>query len=280
MKRFFLVLLVVLVLSSFSGCAELEQYLTIETQPPETANLAYLPKQLFAVTDSLQMALSFADGEEHGPYCFTEIPEHLELDTYTVAEPKDVSGYDRWLTVSSGDGQETLTVYDGYRDLLRYEDGDEVLYFRDSDGKTFESLRKDVDEAEYNIKRNISFISVGDPLGPMREFASKVYPEFRKNLADGSIFQYEAYDLIDYSVSLETSSRVSGVISYYAMGDAEGLPEDAEPGSGKFEDWYYCTEKVLLELQSDGAWHRVEKFTEADPAEPSETEPDETTEEY
>lgn len=258
MKKISVLLLVLLLLLSFGGCGVLGEILGSETQPGETEDLSHVPEFLYEIADSLNLSMSIANGTQYGPYKVYEIPESIRLNKYTVVEEPNLSRYDRWMTIAAGNNRAKLTVYDGYRDLLCYESGETVLYYQDSDGKTLEKLRQDFDDVEFRAESKVSFVSSGDPSGPLREFASTAYPQFRMNLSEGSRYRFEEYDLMDYAVTEQTETMVAGEFSYYAKGNEIELPENAEPGSGKYEGWYYCTEEVRLELGPDGAWHLAE----------------------
>lgn len=267
MKKCLTVILAVVLFCSLTGCSQLEALLGIETEPPVTADLSQLPGKLFEMTNYLEYSFWTADRGLSGPYIAIVKPEHLELGTFREAEAADVSRYDHWLEISAGNGQAKLTVYDGYRDLVRYEEDGTVLFYEDDDGKTLERLRIDFDVMEYEAGRQVAFPASGRPAGPLGDFAGSFYPASRKGLTVGSSFRFEEYDLIDYSVDAQTPLTITGTISYYASGPENAMPEDKEPGTGKYEGWFYCTEIVLLELDGEGIWHRVDAFAEQAPDE-------------
>ena len=267
MKKGIAIVLVAIFLLCLGGCADIELPV-IETEPVIIQDLVKVPQMLYLPTGSLSLSLTDANGNVSGPYVTMEIPEHLSLGLCTVLDDVNVSKYDRFLTIESGDGAIRLTIYDSYRDILCVESGGTISYFRDSDGTTFDGLRQDFDTIEYEARRMPSFYyyESGDPL---REFAGSVYPAFRTGLSYGSRFRYEDYDLIFCRADEQTETTITGEIGYFAIIDQQILPEDAEAGTGSHEGWYFIRESVKLELQDDGAWHQVEEFslTETDPTE-------------
>lgn len=263
MKKIFLMMTALILAVSLCGCGlqeMLNEFLETEPTAPEQA-LNGILDALDDIDGGISLSVHTDDGDVYGPYQIDKLPE---LDTAMgrpVEQPTGLGRYDNWLVLTAGDGDAVLTVYVGNRDMLCMEEDGHREFYRDESGSLARPLRRVFDALEYGAAEIRVVPPLPGPAPALREFASSVYPELRKNLAPGSIYGFQDYDLVDYNVLESTSTTLTGTIIYAALPDAQDsiLLEQGEMMEDEgYEGYVLVTETVHLELREDGSWYRTD----------------------
>lgn len=267
MKKILLILTALALAVSLCGCGLqemlgdfLNDYLETEPTAPEQ-ELNSILETLDDIKGGISLSVHTDDGDVYGPYELDRLPE---LDTAMgrpVEQPTGLGRYDNWLVLTAGDGDALLTVYVGNRDMVCLEEDGNREFYRDESSSLARPLRRIFDTLEYEATE----VRVMPPLPgaavALREFASAVYPELRKNLAPGSIYGFKDYDLFDYDVVESTNTTLTGTIVYAALPDALDSPilEQGELMEDEgYEGYVLITETVHLEHREDGFWYRTD----------------------
>lgn len=263
MKKIYLMMTALILALSLCGCGlqeMLNEFLETEPTAPEQV-LNGILEDLDDMAGGISLSVHTDDGEIYGPYNLDKLPE---LDTAMgrpVEQPTGLGRYDNWLVLTAGDGNATLTVYVGNRDMLCLEESGHREFYRDETSCLARPLRRVFDALEYGALE----IRVNPPLpgaaAALREFASSAYPEQRKSLAPGSIYGFRDYDLLDYDVEESTNTTLTGTIVYATLPDAKDsilLEQGKLMEDEGYEGYVLITETVHLELREDGSWYRTD----------------------
>lgn len=270
MKRIFLILISLLLAFSLCGCQiqdlvqdKLKELLATEPTAPER-ELNSILEVLDDTQGGISLSVHTVDGDIYGPYELDKLPE-LDIATgREVAKPSGLGRYNNWLVMTAGEGDAVLTVYVGNRDMLCLEEDGQREFFRDESSTLARPLRRCFDALEYDAQTFRVLPVVASASGTLREYASKAYPDIRKNLAPGSIYGFRDYDLMEYQLVESTASFLSGTIVYAALPDAEDsvLYKQGEIlEEAPYEGYVLITETVCLELGDDGYWYLTDSDT-------------------
>lgn len=267
MKRIILILISLLIVFGLCGCQiqdhvqdKLNELLATEPTAPER-ELNSILEVLDDTQGGISLSVHTDDGDIYGPYELDKLPELDAATGREVAKPTGLGRYDNWLVLTAGEGDAVLTVYVGNRDMLCLEADGQREFFRDESSTLARPLRRCFDTLEYEAKTFRVQPVVASASGALREFASKAYPDIRKNLAPGSIYGFRDYDLMEYQVVESTASSLTGTIIYAALPDAEDsvLYEQGKLlEESPYEGYVLITETVHLEHREDGYWYLVE----------------------
>ena len=263
MKKLYLMMTALFLAVTLSGCGlqeMLNEFLETEPTAPER-ELNSILESLDDMAGGISLSVHTDDGKIYGPYKLDRLPELDNATGRPVEEPTGLGRYDNWLVLTAGDGDAILTVYVGNRDMLCMEKYGNRDFYRDESSTLARPLRRVFDKLEYESIEMRVLPPLPGAAPALREFASAAYPEYRKNLAPGSIYGYRDYDLFDYDVLESTETTLTGKIVYAALPDAEDslLPEQAEVMEDEgYEGYVLVTETVHLELREDGFWYRTD----------------------
>lgn len=263
MKKMLLMITALILALSLCGCGlqeMLDDFLGTEPTAPEQT-LNGILKDLDDMAGGISMSVHTDDGDVYGPYKIDKLPE---LDTAIgrpVEEPTGLGRYDNWLVLTAGDGDVTLTVYVGNRDMLCMEEYGHRDFYRDESGSLARPLRRIFDALEYSAAVIQVQPVVHTPSGVLRAFATEAYPKLRMGLAPGSIYGFRDYDLMEYTLEESTDTTLSGTIVYAALPDCDDsalLDQGELLEEAPYEGYVLITETVHLELREDGLWYRTD----------------------
>lgn len=260
MKKIIIMLTVAALVLSLSGCALLEDLVEPTPTAPEQ-ELNSILDALDGMSGGISLSVHTDDGDVYGPYELDRLPE---LDTAIgrpVEDPTGLGRYDNWLVLTAGDGDASLTVYVGNRDMVCMEEYGHREFYRDESSSLARPLRRIFDTLEYAASQVRLLPPLPGAAVALREFASAAYPQQRQNLAPGSIYGFRDYDLLDYDVVESTDTTLTGTIVYAALPDAADSPileEGTLMDESPYEGYVLITETVHMELREDGFWYRTD----------------------
>jgi len=263
MKKILLMMTALILAVSLCGCGlqeMLNEFLETEPTAPER-ELNSILESLDDMAGGISLSVHTDDGKIYGPYKLDKLPELNDATGRPVEQPTGLGRYDNWLVLTAGNGDATLTVYVGNRDLLCMQKYGSTDYYLDESATLARPLRGIFDRLEYESIEMLIQPPLPGPAPALREFASTVYPQLRKELAPGSIYGFRDYDLFDYDVVEYTDTTLTGTIIYAALPDADDsiLLEQGEVMEDEgYEGYVLVTENVHLELREDGFWYRTD----------------------
>lgn len=177
--------------------------------------------------------------------------------------PEELGDY--WLTYTSEDGSVTVTFYSGKNGPVKYEDGENTVWWQvrpnfwngRSDAETLRAQVYDELEASWSV---VEPVSASSPHEAVEKFAAEVYGEHLKNTTPGSGYHVLDYEVLSWSVrEVSTDGNAAVGSMRYAV-----LPEDYDSscfwtgntvdGTGEYEGWLVMSREFLL-VQMDGLWH-------------------------
>ena len=264
MKRVIMMLTALLLAVSLCGCDQIRGIVDEIRQTEPTAperELNSILEQLDDAHDGIYLSVHTDDGDVYGPYELDKLPE---LDTaigHEVKDPVGLGRYDNWLVLTAAEGNPILKIYVGNRDMLCLEEDGQQEFYREESSSLARPLRRCFDALEYEAAVVRVEPVVQTASGILRALATEAYPNFRMQLAPGSIYGFRDYVLMEYELLESDETSITGKIVYMALPDADdsvlfeqGELLEEEP----YEGYVLVTETVYLELESDGYWYLSE----------------------
>ena len=257
MKKWIVLLLAGLLLT---GCTLPAQGSTKPTgeAPPMDAETVF--RSMYQQSDALVMELFFSGGSSYGPYTVYTLPKALALEPelLTEIEAPELSGSKQWLVISAEDGSQQLTVYEGKPNILRWQEGGGVRYYRSSEA-VLSNLRKAFDLAQKHSRDRISFFSGKSGKAILDAYGEKAMPDYLYGFAPDGLYRTNEYVLHKVKLDEKKGKVLVGTLTYgvrHAIPEGEGLPffgQLLETDDG----WSEYKKQVILEHQADGQWHEV-----------------------
>lgn len=225
---------------------------------------------LFDAGDGMDITLHLADDGACSTY---SVSEHWHAERYSVllgdytwtqiqALPQEPA--DLWLTITSADGTQSMTVWPGDVGYVQYSaDGRETCWSAASAQDDFlsvvQALRMEYDGLDANYSR-VAFEEPDGAQAAAGDFP-RVYGEHMANLAPGNECGMRDYEVVDWTLG-EISADGRAVTGTFRcafvpldLNSSSIWAGNTVEGTGAYAGKLMWYREFLLELQEDGLWH-------------------------